>query len=88
VSAVTEHWIELREFEHFEPSTLTFRAMVAFLDNWPTDDQTTAIEYAKKLLGNWPDAVRLARRSWCKAASKGAVKPTWQFARALQLATI
>jgi Leucine-rich repeat (LRR) protein len=83
--ADTEHWIELTEFDHCEPSALAFRALVALLDTWQADNQAAGIEYADKLLSKWPDAVRLAPWSWCKAASKGAVQPTWQLVRALQL---
>src|SRR5436309_2798894 len=85
MSAVTDHWTELKEFAHCQPSALAFRAMVALLDTWPTDDQPAAIEYAGKLLSAWPDAARLAPWSWCKAASKGIVEPTWGLIRALQL---
>jgi Ran GTPase-activating protein (RanGAP) involved in mRNA processing and transport len=85
--ADTEYWIELTEFDHCEPSALAFRAIVALLDTWPADDQAAAIGYADKLLSKWPDSVRLAPWSWCKAASKGAVQPTWQLVRALQLTT-
>jgi hypothetical protein len=81
----TAHWLELREFAHCEPSALAFRALVALLDTWPGDDQAAAIEYADKVLSTWPDAVRLAPWSWCKAASKGAVPATWPLVRELQL---
>src|SRR5688500_17667902 len=83
--ATEQHWIELREFEQCEPSALAFRALVALLDTWPGEDQAAAIEYAEKLLSKWPDAVRLAPWSWCKAASKGVVLPTWSLVRTLQL---
>src|SRR5262249_35613374 len=85
--ADAEPWIELREFDHCETSPLAFRAMVALLDTWTGDDQTEAINYADRLLSHWPDAVRLAPWSWCKAAAKGAVLPTWRLVRALQLTT-
>ena len=81
------HWLELKEFAHCEPSALAFRALAALLDTWPADEQAAAIEYADKLLGKWPDEVRLAPWSWCKAASTGAVPPTWPLVRALQLQT-
>jgi len=61
--------------------------MVALLDTWPGADQAAAIEYADRLLNEWPDAVRIAPWSWCKAASKGTVQPSWQLVRALQLTT-
>jgi Ran GTPase-activating protein (RanGAP) involved in mRNA processing and transport len=83
--ADTAHWLELKEFDQCEPSALAFRALVALLDTWSAEDQAAAIEYADKLLSKWPDAVRLAPWSWCKAASKGAVLPTWPLVRALQL---
>jgi Ran GTPase-activating protein (RanGAP) involved in mRNA processing and transport len=78
-------WNELKEFNNDEPSELAFRALVALLDTWPTDDQAKAIKYAEHLLSNWPDSARVASWSWCKAASKGVVLPTWQLARSLQL---
>src|SRR5215467_9311137 len=85
MAADTAHWLELAEFAHCEPSALAFRALVALLDTWPADDQAAAIAHAEKLLSTWPDDVRLAPWSWCKAASAGAVPPTWPLARALQL---
>ena len=85
--ADAQHWNELAEFEQCEPSPLAFRAMVALLDTWAGDDQAAAIAYADKLLAGWPDAVRLAPWSWCKAAARGDVPPTWHLARTLQLAT-
>jgi hypothetical protein len=81
----TAPWRELTEFAECEPSALAFRALVALLDTWPADDQAAAIAYADQLLSRWPDGVRLAPWSWCKAASAGAVPPTWPLARALQL---
>lgn len=87
MAADTAHWLELKEFDHCEPSALAFRALVALLDTWPADDQAAAIEHADRLLGQWPDSVRLAPWSWCKAASKGKVLPTWPLARALELGT-
>jgi hypothetical protein len=83
--AETAHWSELREFAECEPSALTFRALVALLDTWPGDDQAAAIEYAGTFLSEWPDTVRLAPWSWCRAVSRGVVLPTWQLVRALQL---
>ena len=51
---------------------------LAFLPWWPfstpgrPEDRAAArIAYADGLLTNWPDAVRLAPWSWCKAASTG-----------------
>jgi hypothetical protein len=85
--AHTDHWLELTEFVHCEPSALAFRALVALLDTWPADDQAVAIDYADKLLSKRPDAVRLAQWSWCKAVSAGTVPPTWPLVRALQLKT-
>ena len=85
MSADTAHWIELTEFAHYEPSALAFRALVALLDTWPADEQAAAIEYADKFLSKLPNAVRLAPWSWCTAASKGAVPPTWPLVRALKL---
>jgi Ran GTPase-activating protein (RanGAP) involved in mRNA processing and transport len=79
------HWNELTEFEHCEPSEVAFRALIALLDTWPGDDQAFAIEHAETFLGTWPDAARVAPWSWCKAASKGSVLPTWRLVRALQL---
>jgi Ran GTPase-activating protein (RanGAP) involved in mRNA processing and transport len=87
VPADTAHWRELTEFAHCKPSALAFRALVVLLDTWPADDQAAAIAYADKLLKKWPDAVRLAPWSWCKAASQGVVPPTWPLVRALQLTT-
>ena len=81
------HWLELAEFARCEPSALVFRALAALLDTWPGDDQGAAIEYADKLLRTWPDAVRLAPWSWCKAVSRGAVPPTWPLVRALELSS-
>lgn len=78
-------WQELQEFDHCPPSALAFRGLVSLLDTWPADGQAEAIAYADKLLSEWPDAVRVARWSWCKAASRGAVLPTWQLVRTLQL---
>ena len=80
-----DSWKELREFDNCEPSPLTFRAMVALLDKWPADDHAEAIAYADQLLSEWPDTVRIAPWSWCKAASKGIVQPTWHLVRALKL---
>jgi hypothetical protein len=85
--AANAHWLELKEFARCEPSALAFRALAALLDTWPADDQAAAIEYADKLLSKWPDKVRLAPWSWCKAASMGVVLPTWPLVRALQLQT-
>jgi hypothetical protein len=85
--ADSAHWLELTEFAHCEPNALAFRALVALLDTWPADDQAAAIAYADKLLSKWPDAVRLAPLSWCKAVSTGAVPPTRPLVRALQLQT-
>ena len=85
MAADTAHWFELTEFAHCEPSVLAFRALAALLDTWPGDDQAAAIAYADNLLSTWPDAVRLAPWSWCKAAATGAVPPTWPLVRALQL---
>jgi Ran GTPase-activating protein (RanGAP) involved in mRNA processing and transport len=85
--ADTPHWLELTEFAQCDPSAMAFRALVALLDTWPAGDQAAAIDYADKLLSTWPDDVRLAPWSWCKAASKGAVPPTWPLVRALQLKT-
>jgi hypothetical protein len=87
MAADTAPWLELTEFAHCEPSALAFRALVALLDTWPADDQAAAIAYADKLLSRWPDAVRLAPWSWCKAAATGTVSPTWPLVRALQLQT-
>lgn len=78
-------WAELKEFEACEPSPLAFRALVALLDTWTGNDQATAIDRAESLLRGWPDAARLAPWSWCKAAAKGAVPPTWRLVRTLQL---
>src|SRR5215472_11957744 len=85
MAADTAHWLELTEFARCEPSALAFRALAALLDTWPGDDQAAAIAYADNLLSTWPDAVRLAPWSWCKAAATGAVPPTWPLVRALQL---
>src|SRR5215831_6501767 len=85
MAADTAHLLELTEFAHCEPSALAFRALAALLDTWPGDDQAAAIAYADNLLSTWPDAVRLAPWSWCKAAATGAVPPTWPLVRALQL---
>jgi hypothetical protein len=82
-----EQWTELTEFEHCAPGLLAFRALVALLDTWAGDDRAAAINHAESLLSNWPDAVRRAPWSWCKAAAKGAVPPTWPLVRALQLTT-
>jgi hypothetical protein len=71
----TASWRELKEFAQCEPSALAFRALVALLDTWPGDDQAAAIAYANQLLSRWPDGVRLAPWSWCKAAPAGAVPP-------------
>lgn len=87
MAADAESWVELREFEACEPSPLAFRALVALLDTWTGDDQAAAIDYADGLLNRWPDAARLAPWSWCKAAAKGAVPPTWRLVRTLQLKT-
>jgi hypothetical protein len=82
-----EQWTELTGFDRCAPSPLAFRALVALLDTWSGDDQAAAINHADALLTSWPDAVRLAPWSWCKAAAKGAVPPTWRLVRALQLTT-
>ena len=68
--AHTDHWLELTEFVHCEPSALAFRALVALLDTWPADDQAAAIDYADKLLmpfglPNGPGA-RRSRRAPCR----------------------
>jgi hypothetical protein len=81
----TTLWRELTEFAHCESSVLAFRAMVALLDTWPAADQAAAIAYADQLLSKWPEGVRLAPWSSCKAASAGVVPPTWPLVRALQL---
>ena len=81
----TEYWQELAEFDRCEPGALAFRALVALLDTWPTEDQEGALVYADNLLKKWPDAVRVAPWSWCKAAAKGKVPPTWRLVRSLQL---
>lgn len=81
------HWNELTEFQHCQPSPLAFRALASLLDTWPGDDQAAAIDYAEKMLAKWPDAVRLAPWSWCKAVSKGEVLPTWHLVRSLELAS-
>ena len=81
----TEYWNELKEFECCKRSELAFRALVALLDTWPAGDQAEAIARADQILSQWPDAVRVAPWSWCKAASKGIVLPTWQLVRSLQL---
>lgn len=78
-------WLELQKFNAYEPSPLAFRALVALLDTWPAGDQPEALKYADELLRGWPDGVRVAPWSMCKAASKGIVLPTWQLARSLQL---
>src|SRR5262245_51729205 len=83
----TAPWRELKEFAQCEPSPLAFRALVALLDIWPAEDQAAAIRYADEFLRTWPDGVRRAPWSWCKAASTGAVPPTWPLVRALQLNT-
>jgi hypothetical protein len=80
-----EQWTELTEFDHCAPSPLAFRAMVALLDTWAGDDQAAAINYADALLSRWSDAVRLAPWSWCKAAARRAVPPTWPLVSALYL---
>lgn len=80
-----DYWQELKAFDDCLPSALAFRGLVSLLDTWPDDDQAEAIAYADKLLGEWPDAVRVAPWSWCKAASRGAVLPTWKLVRTLQL---
>jgi hypothetical protein len=51
MSADTDHWIELAEFEHCEPSALAFRAIVALLDTWPAADQTAVeiVESSERL---------------------------------------
>ena len=85
MSSDSHHWAELIEFDHCEPTPLAFRALVALLDTWLAQDKTAALAYADKLLSTWPDAARLAPWSWCKAASKGAIPPTWRLVRALQL---
>ena len=72
----TEHWHELAEFDRCEPGALAFRALLALLDTWPTEDQEKANEYADNLLKKWPDAVRVAPWSWCNAAAKGKVPLT------------
>ncbi len=58
---------------------------MALLDTWPGDDQAEAINHAAALLSGWPDAARRAPWSWCKAAARGAVLPTWPLVRTLQL---
>ena len=83
----TDRWKELREFHHVEPSALAFRALLMLLDTWPSDEQAAAIERADRLLSQWPDAVRVASWSRCKAASNGALLPTWRLVRSLQLTT-
>ena len=85
MSEETESWCELRRFERGQPGALAFRAIVALLETWPTADQAAAIAYAEGFLSQWPDAVRIAPWSWCKAASKGAATVTWPLVRALQL---
>lgn len=82
---VTESWVELKEFEHCQSSPLAFRAIAALLDSWPDNDRAKAIAYVEKLLIGWPDGDRLAPWSWCKAASRGNVPPSWPLVRALQL---
>ena len=84
---IADAWKELKEFNDCEPSALAFRAMVGLLDSWPTSDQAEAIVYAEQLLHEWPDAVRVAPWSWCKAASRGIVHPTWQLVRSLELSS-
>lgn len=81
----TESWAELAEFRDVEPSALAFRALIALLDTWPGDDQANAIASAESVLRAWPDSVRLAPWSWCKAAARGQVLPTWKLVRAVQL---
>lgn len=78
-------WNELAEFERCTPSELAFRALVGLLDTWPGADQAAAIEHADRLLSTWPDAERTAPWSWCQAAAKGTVLPTWRLVRALEL---
>ncbi len=85
MSADAVHWHELAEFSQCEPSALAFRALVALVDTWPAEDQEAAIAYADDLLNKWPDATRVAPWSWCKAATKGAVQPSWRLVRSLQL---
>ncbi len=85
MQADASDWTELREFERCEPGTLAFRALAGLLETWPGDDQSAAIEAAERILEDWPDELRLAPWSWCKAASKGHVPRTWRLVRNLQL---
>lgn len=80
-----EPWSELEGFARCVPGPVAFRALAALLDTWAGEDRAAAIDRAAAMLSNWPDAVRLAPWSWCKAASRGAVTPSWPLVRALQL---
>ncbi|QDU73558.1 Leucine Rich repeats (2 copies) [Bremerella volcania] len=82
-----QRWQELKQLNHGPPSELAFRALLALLDTWPPDDQAEPLAYADKFLSQWPDAVRAAPWSLCKAASRGTVLPTWQLVRTLRLSS-
>lgn len=78
-------WRELQTFAQCEPSALAFRALAALLETWSGADQAAALEHAGRLLASWPDEMRLAPWSWCKAVCRGDVPPAWPLVRALQL---
>jgi len=83
----TDCWDELREFGTCEPSALAFRSIAALLETWPNDDAEEALAYAEQLLSDWPDVLRVAPWSWCRAASKGDVPSTWPLVRSLELSS-
>lgn len=81
----SELWTELETFRSCEPSELAFRALMGLLDTWPTEEKEKAIGIASELIASWPDSNRIAPWSWCQAASRGHVEPTWSLVRALEL---
>lgn len=80
-----DSWQELKGFEGCEPTESAFRALVAALETWQGDDFEDAVVYADQLLSQWPDNVRVAPWSWCRAAALGIAPITWKLVRSLRL---
>ncbi len=73
----------LRRLVHQNPSEALWRSLCAVLQRWPEQDRVVAVDYVNDNLAAWPDAMRLAPKSWLKASAKGQSAELLKVARAI-----
>jgi hypothetical protein len=78
---------ELRSLLHATPCKQGWSAIVAHLSLWPDPEQLVeeALPYVDGALARWPDALRVAPRSWIEVQLRGAPVPALTICRAIEL---